>query len=253
VVSIFKLQQFSVKQTISGMKICSDSLLFGAVIPVNQATKVLDIGTGTGILSLMLAQKANADIDSKLHSVTAVELTQEAAKEAQENFGNSPWSDQLKAIQQDIQQFSQTHKDEKTDGYDLIISNPPFFVDQSKTSTDNPLRHVARHSDQLPFNDLCQSIDQLLTASGSVYLLLPLISITDLCNEASNVGLKLVEQVDIAESADHLVKVSILHFVRNTALSGREFNQQRLNKFSLPNVHSDEVRELLGPFLLRYL
>lgn len=251
--SIFKLQQFSVKQTTSGMKVCSDSLLFGAVIPVIKARRALDIGTGTGILSLMLAQKGHEDIDCSLHSITAVELTQEAALEAQDNFQNSPWPDQLEVIQQDIQQFSRDHKNKNNDGYDLIISNPPFFVDQSKTSKDKPLRHVARHSDHLSFKDLCQSIDRLLIESGSVYLLLPLISIADFCTEALDVGLQFIEQIDIAESSDHPVKVSILHLVRKSTLVKREISHTRLNKFTLPNVHSDEVQNLLRPFLLRYL
>lgn len=251
--SIFKLQQFSVKQTISGMKICSDSLLFGAMIPIAKVTKALDIGTGTGILSLMLAQKANEKTDGKLLSITAVELTVEAAKEARENFCNSPWADRLNIIQQDIQQFAQAPLDSPRHRYDLIISNPPFFMDQSKTSNINPLRHTARHNDSLPFNELCQSIDQLLTKRGNVYLLLPLISITGFCNEASLFGLELVERVDIAESSDHPVKVSILHLVRENTLGEIEVKQTRLNKFNLPNIHTNEVRELLSPFLLRYL
>jgi tRNA1Val (adenine37-N6)-methyltransferase len=251
--STFHLQQFAIDQSRSGMKICSDTLLFGAAISVEGAKRIMDIGAGTGILSLMQAQKCNALIDSTFDTITAVELTQEAAIEAQDNVSNSPWADQIKVIQEDIQQFSHDHKNKNNDGYDLIISNPPFFVDQSKTSNDKPLRHVARHSDHLSFKDLCHSIDRLLIESGSVYLLLPLISIADLCTEALDVGLQLIEQIDIAESASHPVKVSILHLVRKSTLDKREIRHTRLNKFALPNVHSDEVQKLLGPFLLRYL
>jgi tRNA1Val (adenine37-N6)-methyltransferase len=266
-VSIFKLQQFSVKQTLSGMKICSDSLLFGALIPVAGAQRILDIGAGTGILSLMQAQKCNAITDSTLETISAVELTPAAAEEAQENFNNSPWADQLKIIAQDIQQFSQQHKEQQSAGYDVIICNPPFFVNQTKTSSNNPLRHAARHSDSLSFADLCQSIDRLLTAQGRAYLLLPTTAITEFCAEAYALGLKLTARIDIAESADHPVKVSSLTWVRERALVARELEiddeptltldaelqQGRLNKFKLTNVHSDEVRELLQPFLLRYL
>ena len=158
--SIFQFQKFSVKQTISGMKICSDSLLFGAMTPITKATNVLDIGTGTGILSLMLAQKASTETGSKLESITAVELTQEAAEEAQGNFNNSPWANKLKIVLQDIQHYSQDHEKQMNDGYDVIVCNPPFFVNQTKTSADNPLRYSARHSDTLSFTDLCQSIDR---------------------------------------------------------------------------------------------
>ena len=251
--SIFQLQQFAVKQSISGMKICSDSLLFGAIVPVTDATNILDIGAGTGILSLMLAQRANEKSEYSLKAITAVELTEEAAEEAQENVSNSPWTEQIEVVKQDIQQFSLDHKESRSKGYDLIISNPPFFVDQSKTSSSNPLMHAARHSDNLSFGELCQSIDLLLSDLGCVYILLPLTSISQFCHEASRVKTTLIERIDIAESIDHPVKVSILHFKRSNNLSDRLMKQSRLNKFKLPNIHSDEVRELLSPFLLRYL
>jgi tRNA1Val (adenine37-N6)-methyltransferase len=257
-VSMFKLQKFSVKQSISGMKICSDSLLFGASISVEGAKRVLDIGTGTGILSLMLAQKSLASKDSTLTIITAIELTREAAEEAQENFNNSPWTNQLEIIQQDIQQFSRHQLSRQkgaqmSAGYDVIVCNPPFFVNQTKTSAENPLRYTARHSDTLSFSDLCQSIDRLLTKRGSAYLLLPTMAITEFCDEANMVGLKLIARTDIAESAEHLVKVSIMQFHRNKAQSEIKIKQSRLNKFKQANVHSDEVRDLLSPFLLRYL
>ena len=200
----------------------------------------------------MLAQKASTETGSKLESITAVELTQEAAEEAQGNFNNSPWANKLKIVLQDIQHYSQDHEKQMNDGYDVIVCNPPFFVNQTKTSADNPLRYSARHSDTLSFTDLCQSIDRLLTTLGCVYLLLPTTSITEFCNEASLVELKLQERIDIAESADHSVKVSMLHFKRGNAQSKIKVKQGRLNKFKQTNVHSDEVRKLLSPFLLRY-
>lgn len=251
--SIFQLQQFAVKQTISGMKVCSDSLLFGAIVPVNHVATILDIGAGTGILSLMLAQRANENSELSLKAITAVELTEEAAEEAQENVSNSPWAEQITIIQQDIQQFSRDHKENYNKDYDLIISNPPFFVDQCKTSSKQPLRQAARHSDNLSFSELCQSIDLLLSDLGCVYILLPLTSISQFCHEAFLMNLKLIERIDIAESIDHPVKVSILHFKRSNNLSDEVLKQSRLNKFKLPNIHNDEVRDLLSPFLLRYL
>jgi tRNA1Val (adenine37-N6)-methyltransferase len=271
-VSIFKLQKFSVKQTLAGMKICSDSLLFGALIPINTRTqRILDIGTGTGILALMQAQKARALTESSLEKITAVELTQAAAAEAQENFSNSPWSEYLDIVEQDIQQFSKHFQQHAIGlqlvGYDLIICNPPFFVNQTKTSVDNPLRHAARHSDSLSFIDLCQSIDRLLTDSGRAHLLLPVIAIVEFCIVASTAGLGLVERIDIAESPDHPVKVAALTFTRDNTSTGHkraseresaltlmiEDKHGRLNKFKHANVHSDDVRDLLSPFLLRYL
>jgi tRNA1Val (adenine37-N6)-methyltransferase len=251
--SIFRLQQFAIDQSRSGMKICSDSLLFGALIPVDGAKQIIDIGTGTGILSLMQAQKCNTLTDSTLETITAIELTREAAEEAQENFNNSPWADQLKIITQDIQQFSKDHQQQKKQGYDVIICNPPFFAAQTKTAADNPLRHAARHTDTLSFVDLCQSLDRLLTTLGCAYLLLPIISIHEFCQQASLVGLTLSERIDIAESENHPIKVSVLKFNRGHDQPSIKPKQSRLNKFKHANVHSDTVRDLLGPFLLRYL
>ena len=142
--STFHFQQFSVIQRQSAMKVCTDAVLFGAMAPVNRGDRVLDIGTGTGVLSLMAAQLGAAQ-------VTAVELTQQGYEEAHINFNNSPWADHLEAVHQDIQGFAMTARRQ----YDLIICNPPFFENHSKTT--NSLRKVARHNDLLPFADLIES------------------------------------------------------------------------------------------------
>ena len=247
--SIFQLQQFAINQSRSGMKICSDSLLFGALIPIEGAERILDIGAGTGILSLMQAQKSNDAGCSKL-KITAVELTQAAAEEAQENFDNSPWSNQLELIQQDIQGFAEQQLTAKQPAYDLIICNPPFFAEQSKTASNKPLRHAARHTDTLSFEDLINSIDLLLTVNGKVFILLPLSAIADFCQLAENKSLYLSSQIDIAESREHSAKVTVLEFSREN--KDQAIMIQRLNKFQQPNVHSDAVQKLLQPFLLRY-
>jgi tRNA1Val (adenine37-N6)-methyltransferase len=252
--SIFRLQQFYVDQSRSGMKLCSDSLLFGALIPIQGATRILDIGTGTGILSLMQAQKINAlKLEpSALAVITAVEVTQAAAEEAQLNFNNSPWLEQFKVVNQDIQNFAHHHHLEQRSGYDLIICNPPFFAEQSKTASDNPLRHTARHTDSLSFEDLITSIDKVLSATGKVFLLLPSIALSDVCSRANAKGLHLIRQIDIAESEKHSSKIAVLEFERGQHKVGRIVSVQRLNKFQESNVHSDAVKNLLQPFLLRY-
>ncbi len=114
--SVFRFQQFSVVQENSAMKVCTDAVLFGAMAPVKRGDSLLDIGAGTGLLSLMGAQLGAGQI-------TAVELTLSAYEEATLNFKNSPWAEQLEAVYADIQSFA-AHS---VNHYDLIICNPPFF------------------------------------------------------------------------------------------------------------------------------
>ena len=99
---VFRFRQFSVAQSQSAMKVCTDAILFGAMASVNPGDRVLDIGAGTGVLSLMTAQLGAAH-------VTAVELTQEGYEETRLNFNNSPWSDRFEAVHQDIQGLSLIH------------------------------------------------------------------------------------------------------------------------------------------------
>ena len=169
------------------MKVCTDAVLFGAMAPVNRGDRVLDIGAGTGVLSLMAAQLGAAQ-------VTAVELTQQGYEEAHINFNNSPWTDRLEPVHQDIQGFALKARCQ----YDLIICNPPFFENHSKTT--NPLRKVARHNDLLPFADLIKAAGQLLSTQGLFYLLLPVHAVEKFAAAASGAGLYLIRQTDFRGS-----------------------------------------------------
>ncbi|HSN08154.1 MAG TPA: methyltransferase [Hanamia sp.] len=146
------------------MKVCTDSCLFGAWIAdkiekrVLQPENILDIGSGTGLLSLMLAQKSNAKID-------AVEINENSFLQTKENFNESKWNNQLQAWHADIKNWSSPVK------YDLIISNPPFFENDLKS--ENPHKNLAKHHDGLTLNELLQSITHHLTEEGKLALLLP--------------------------------------------------------------------------------
>jgi tRNA1Val (adenine37-N6)-methyltransferase len=160
--STFKFKQFSVQQDKCAMKIGTDGVLLGAWCPIdNNPFSVLDIGAGTGILALMLAQRSNAE------QIDSLEIDEEAYEQCVENFENSPWSDRLFCFHAGLDEFV----DEPEDEYDIIISNPPFYSEDYKT--DDSQRDLARFQDALPFEDLIEAADLLLSENGIFAVIIP--------------------------------------------------------------------------------
>lgn len=155
----FHFKHFSLYHDRSTMKVGTDAVLLGAWAEVQPTDWVLDIGTGCGILPLMLAQKGIA----KVH---AVDLDEASALEAAENFQASQWSRQLFAFHADIRKFTMQCT------YDLIISNPPFFINSYKSDTDR--KNQTRHTDtSLSFVELASVVKRLLKSDGRFVLVLP--------------------------------------------------------------------------------
>jgi tRNA1Val (adenine37-N6)-methyltransferase len=144
------------------MKIGTDSVLLGAWCPIdNNPFSVLDIGAGTGILSLMLAQRSYAE------QIDSLEIDEEAYEQCVENFENSPWSDRLFCFHAGLDEFVEEPEDE----YDIIISNPPFYSEDFKTNSAQ--RDLARFQDALPFEDLIEVADLLLSENGIFAVIIP--------------------------------------------------------------------------------
>lgn len=156
--SRFTFKQFAVEQSGAAMKIGTDGVLLGAWVDVANANRVLDIGTGTGVIALMMAQRGGAQ------RIVGVDIEQGAVECATNNFLNSPWKERLTAVQSSVQDF----EDEK---FDLILSNPPYFS-HSLICPDS-LRTMARHTTSLTLEQLDASVSRLLEKSGRFALILP--------------------------------------------------------------------------------
>ena len=163
----FTFKQFHVNQDRCAMKIGTDGVLLGAWTPlINNPYNVLDIGAGTGILSLMLAQRSNA-APNNVGIIDAIEIDEDAYEQCVENFEASPWGDKLFCFHAGLDEFV----DEPEDEYDLIISNPPFYTDDYKS--DNVSRDLARFEDALPFEELIEAAALLLSDNGIFSVIIP--------------------------------------------------------------------------------
>jgi len=153
---------FSIQQDRCAMKVGTDSVLLGAWCPIeNNPFSVLDIGAGTGILSLMIAQRSNAE------QIDALEIDEEAYEQCVENFENSPWGDRLFCFHAGLDEFVEEPEDE----YDLILSNPPFYAENYKS--ENEQRDLARFQDAMPFEDLIEAVNLLLSENGVFAVIIP--------------------------------------------------------------------------------
>ena len=163
--SYFQFKQFTIQQDRCAMKVTTDACLFGAWVAEevkSQKLKVkngLDIGTGTGLLALMVTQK-NPEM-----KIDAIEIDKDAAEQAKINVESSPWKRQINIIQDDVKEFSFEKE------FDLIISNPPFYENEIRSATDS--KNVAHHSKNLTLKELLMIIKDYLMKTGSFFLLLP--------------------------------------------------------------------------------
>lgn len=156
----FAFKQFKINQDKCAMKVGTDAVLLGSWVNALNSKTILDIGTGTGIIALMLAQKSGARID-------AIDIDNNAFEQARENINSCNWKDRITAHHISLQQFVT----ECTQKYDLIVSNPPYFVDSSKAIEES--RSNARHTDQLGYNELLDGVLNLLNPNGKFYIILP--------------------------------------------------------------------------------
>lgn len=161
--SLFQFKQFSIQQDRCAMKVGTDGVLLGAWAPIDHKPySVLDIGAGTGLIALMLAQRSQAE------QIDAIEIDENAFEQCVDNFENSPWNDRLFCFHASLDDFMDDLEDEE---YDLIVSNPPFYSEDYKTK--NEQRDLARFQDALPFEDLIEAASVLLSETGVLAVIVP--------------------------------------------------------------------------------
>lgn len=155
----FTFKQFTVNHEKCAMKVGTDGVLLGAWAPIANAKQILDVGTGTGLIALQLAQR------NPYAAITAIEIDPSAAEQAEENVQRSPWADRIEIVCSDFRDFQSEIK------FDLIVSNPPYFIDALKCPDKQ--RNMARHTGGLNYNLLFRHAAHLLAAEGLVSIIIP--------------------------------------------------------------------------------
>jgi len=201
---MFQFKQFYVQQDKTAMKVGTDGVLLGAWTPVHHNPfSVLDIGAGTGIIALMLAQRTHAE------QIDALEIDEDAYEQAVGNFENSPWADRLFCFHAGLDEFI----DEPEDEYDLIVSNPPFYSEDYKT--DNEQRDLARFQDAMPFEELIEAADLLLSENGIFAVIIPFKEEEKFIALAKEAELYPTKITRVKGTPSSEIKRSLLAFSRN--------------------------------------
>lgn len=156
---MFRFKQFAIRQENAAMKVGTDGALLGAWCDVSKANNILDIGTGTAIIAMMVAQR------NSTAAITAIEIDEKALIDANFNVKNCPWTNRIKIIQSSLQEFTPTLK------FDSIISNPPFFENSLKSNSRSKIK--ARHTDSLHYSDILNFASIHLSNTGVLHLILP--------------------------------------------------------------------------------
>ncbi len=172
--SFFNFKQFTIRQDRCAFRVGTDGVILGAYADVSTAKRILDIGSGTGLIALMLAQRSKADI-------TALEPDNESYQQLLENISASKWDDRIHAVNGIIQEYNPEFR------FDLIVSNPPYFINSIKNP--DARRSAARHNDNLSHQDLLKSVSELLEDKGIFSVIMPFAEGNIFIAEASEYGL----------------------------------------------------------------
>jgi tRNA1Val (adenine37-N6)-methyltransferase len=235
--SKFTFKQFSIEQDKTAMKVGTDGVLLGSWAPIDHNPfSILDIGAGTGIIALMLAQRTSAE------QIDALEIDEQAYEQAVDNFENSPWGDRLFCFHAGLDEFIEEPEDE----YDLIVSNPPFYAEDYKTENDQ--RDLARFQDAMPFEELIEAADLLLSENGIFAVILPFKEEQKFISLAKEFELYPTKITHVKGTPKSEIKRSLLAFSRN---ENQVFDIDELIIEIDRHVYTPEYIELTKDFYLK--
>lgn len=197
---VFKFKQFSVAQDRCPMKVGTDGVLLGAWAEANNARSVLDIGTGTGLIAVMMAQRIQEA------QIKGIDIDETSCEQATENMTLSPWGDRLESIHSSIQDYARFTRDK----FDLIVSNPPFF--SGGTFSSKEARNTVRHTVKLPNGDLLSAARNLLNKDGLFCVILPHIEGLRFVEVARNYNLYCTKMTEVFPKVDKPVERLLLQF-----------------------------------------
>ena len=220
------------------MKIGTDGVLLGAWTPISsEINAILDIGTGTGIIALMLAQRSSAE------TVDAIEIDEDAYEQAVDNFENSPWGDRLFCYHAAFDEFVEEMQDEK---YDLIVSNPPYFPNTS-VSEITTSRETARSQASLPFEELLHGVSFLLSENGTFSIVIPKEEEDTILKFALINKLFPFKITEVKGNAAAKVKRSLISF----SFQQKEIERDELILEESRHNYTSEYKKLVAPFYLK--
>lgn len=233
----FHFKQFTVEQDRCAMKIGTDGILLGSWTRIDDTVEsILDIGAGTGIIALMMAQRSNAGL------IDALEIDDDAYEQAVENFEESPWGDRLFCYHASLAEFAEEMEEEQ---YDLILSNPPFYTDSYKSNND--ARNLARFSDSMPFEDLLKYAAGLLAEQGKFATIIPFAEETNFVEIAAKLKLFPNRITRVRGTSDSSIKRSLLEF----SFSKSEIKEDELILEKSRHEYTEEYKDLVKDFYLK--
>jgi tRNA1Val (adenine37-N6)-methyltransferase len=233
----FQFKQFRINQDRSVFKVGTDSVLLGAWVDIARVKKILDIGTGTGLIALMVAQRSEAEIHT-------VEIDETSVLQAGENISNSPWTEQIRLFHASFQDFLSDIPDK----YDLVVTNPPYFTDSYKSP--DPARSLSRHHVSFSFHELLKGVGEILDKSGRFALVMPVSEGEKLLGMVNDYGLYLKRKTNVLPVKGKEVIRYLMEFTNEKEVEVQQ--SELIVQDRISHQYTNEYKELTRDFYINF-